>query len=290
MTIDAAELLNWRFPVTEHIFTEKDAMLYALGVGLGEDPVDETELPFVYERDLAVLPTLAAVLGHPGPWYSDPATGIDWVHVVHGEQELRLHAPLVPGVLLRCETSVTDVEDKGAGRGALVRWRRRLVAVADRSPVATADSTLFCRKDGGFGGERRPKAAAPEWPSTPPTAVTEQDISPRAALIYRLSGDFNPVHADPKVAAQAGFERPILHGLCTYALATWSVLKELAGGDVSALESVRVRFKAPVLPGQRLRTQMWRDGGRVLFRSSTTGTGQVVLDGGELRLRADKVA
>ncbi len=120
MTIDAAKLLDYPFPTSEHSYTARDAMLYALGVGLGSDPTDEAELPYVYERNLTVLPTMAAVIGHPGPWFRDPATGIDWVHVVHGEQSLEIHAPpLHPdNPPLRCETQVVDVEDKGPGRGA----------------------------------------------------------------------------------------------------------------------------------------------------------------------------
>lgn len=286
MTIDEAAVRNWPFEATTHTVTAKGAMLYALGVGLGGDPTDERELPYVYENDLDVLPTMAAVIGHPGPWYRDPRTGIDWLHVVHGEQSLVMHAPLRAESPLRCETSVTDVEDKGSGRGALVRWRRRLVDTATGTPVATLDSTLFCRNDGGFGGERRPRREPATWPDEPPTAVVRRRISPRAALIYRLSGDLNPVHADPRTAVEAGFERPILHGLCTFALATWSVLRELAAGDASALRSVQARFRAPVLPGQELRTEMWRAADVVRFRCATTETGQVVLDDGLLRLGA----
>lgn len=285
MTIDASRLATWEFPVTEHTFTARDAMLYALGVGLGVNPTDERELPYVYERDLAVLPTMAAVIGHPGPWFRDPGTGIDWLHVVHGEQALVLHSPLRPDTPLRCETAVTDIEDKGAGRGALVRWQRRLLDAATGAPVATLDSTLFCRKDGGFGGPRREGQAAEPWPDGAPTAVAHRDISPRAALIYRLSGDDNPVHADPKLAAEAGFPQPILHGLCTFALATWSVISELGDGETDRLASVRVRFKAPVLPGRRLRTEMWHDGPTVRFRSFTTDPEQLVLDAGVVTFR-----
>jgi acyl dehydratase len=287
MTIDATALLDWRFPVTEHTFSAKDAMLYALGVGLGSDPTDEAELPYVYERGLAVLPTIAAVIGHPGPWFADPGTGIDWVHVVHGEQALVVHSPLTPDSPMRCETRVTEVEDKGTAKGALVHWRRELVDVAAGTPIATLDSTLFCRKDGGFGGSRRKRQEPPAWPIGEPTAVVEKDISPRAALIYRLSGDLNPIHADPKLAVEAGFDQPILHGLCTFAMATWVVISELADADTAALESVQVRFKAPVLPGQRLRTEMWRNGPRVRFRSYTGD--RMVLDGGSVRLRGEQV-
>jgi acyl dehydratase len=286
MTIDAARLLGWSFPVTEHTVTARDAMLYALGLGLGRDPVDQAELRYVYDRDLCVLPTMAAVIGHPGPWYADPGTGIDWVRVVHGEQSVEMHAPLRAGIPLRCETSVTDVEDKGSGRGALVRWQRRLTGASDGLPVATLDSTLFCRGDGGFGGFRRPRAGGPDHPPGPPTATVTQEISPRASLIYRLSGDLNPIHADPQVAADAGFERPILHGLCTFGMAAWSALRELAGGDATALTSISARFKAPVLPGQSLRTDLWQDGTAVRFTSSVGD--RVVLDHGLLRLHREE--
>jgi acyl dehydratase len=287
MTIDAEKLLEWTFPTSEHTCTPRDAMLYALGVGLGTDPTDDID--YVYERNLAVLPTMAAVIGHPGPWYQDPRTGIDWMHVVHGEQALEVHRPLLAGTTLRCETRVVDVEDKGPNRGALVRWRRRLLDAHTAEPVAIADSTLFCRNDGGFGGQPRPKTYSPSpWPETPPTAIAHKHISHRAGLIYRLSGDYNPIHADPKAAIEAGFERPILHGLCTFAHATWSVLREVADGDAAALASVAARFKAPVFPGQDLRTDMWQDGSTVLFRSYTDAQ-TLVLDSGRIELRKGHV-
>jgi acyl dehydratase len=284
MPLDPDVLLSWEFPTAEVPYSEKDAMLYALGVGLGTDPVDERELAFVYERGLVVLPTMAAVLGHPGPWYRDPRLGLDWVQVVHGEQLLDVHAPLAPAGSVTCRTRVVDVEDKGASRGALIRWRRELTDTATGTPVATLDSTLFCRNDGGFGGERRPSVAAEAWPDRAPDAAVTRGTSPRAGLIYRLSGDLNPVHADPKVALEAGFERPILHGLCTFAVASWSVLDAVADGDVSALDSVRVRFKAPVLPGQTLRTDMWIDAREVRFRTTVTETGKLVVDAGLMTL------
>jgi acyl dehydratase len=284
MPIDPSRVLNWEFPVSEQVCSARDAMLYALGVGLGADPTDEVELAYLYERQLMVLPTMAAVIGHPGPWYSDPRTGIDWVHVVHGEQALEIHQPLLTGSTFRCETRVVDVEDKGAGRGALVRWQRRLLDVGTGALVATADSTLFCRKDGGFGGSPRPKTEPVVWPQTNPTGSVHQSISSRAGLIYRLSGDFNPVHVDPKVAVDAGFDRPILHGLCTFAHATWAVLREVAGGDASALISVAARFKAPVYPGQELRTDIWREDTTIRFRSYADSD-TLVLDSGRIELR-----
>jgi acyl dehydratase len=280
MTINPDTLLAWKFPVTEHRYAEKDAILYALGVGLGADPTDERELRYVYERELAVLPTLAAVIGHPGPWYADPRTGIDWVHVLHGEQSATWHAPLAPADTLTCRTEVTDVEDKGPGRGALVRWRRSLSRGSDETPVATLESVLFCRADGGFGGAPRPKTVAAQWPDIPPALTVTRSVSARAGLIYRLSGDLNPVHVDPEVARKAGFERPILHGLCTFAVAAWALVTEAATGNAAGLRSMHARFRAPVYPGETLRTEIWPVTGGVRFRTSSVERNLLVLDSG----------
>ena len=280
MTIDPDTLLAWEFPVTKLSYTEKDVILYALGVGLGADPVDETELRYVYERELAVLPTFAAVLGHPGAWYQDPRTGIDWVHVLHGEQTATWHAALGPADTLSCRVAVTDVEDKGPGRGALVRWRRSLSRGSDGALVATLDSVLFCRGDGGFGGTPRPKKGADQWPESPPALTVTRRMSLRAGLIYRLSGDLNPVHVDPEVARRAGFDRPILHGLCTFAVAGWALVSAAAKGDAARLNSMHARFRAPVYPGETLRTEIWPVTGGVRFRTSSVERNLVVLESG----------
>lgn len=280
MTIDPDTLLAWDFGVTELSYTAKDAILYALGVGLGTDPVDETELRYVYERELAVLPTFAAVLGHPGAWFQDPRTGIDWVHVLHGEQSAAWHAALAPTDTLTCRAEVTDVEDKGPGRGALVRWRRILHRGSDGALMATLDSVLFCRGDGGFGGPPRAKTVAEPWPDTPPALTVTRPVSSRAGLIYRLSGDLNPVHIDPEVARRAGFERPILHGLCTFAIAGWALVSAAAKGDGARLRSMHARFRAPVYPGETLRTEIWPVADGVRFRTSSVERNLVVLDSG----------
>jgi acyl dehydratase len=285
LTINESELLAWEFPTTTVQYRDIDVMLYALGVGLGADPTDEHDLRFVYEKNLRVLPTIAAVLGHPGPWFQDPRTGIDWVNVVHGEQSLILHMPLAPADSLVCRTRVTDIEDKGEGRGALVSWRRTLHRESTGEHVATLDSVLFCRNNGGFGGERRTRRQALTWPQTLPTAQLDFPVSPRAGLIYRLSGDRNQIHVDPSIAATAGFDKPILHGLCTFAIATYAVIKRFADYDVDRLSSVSARFRAPVFPGETLRTQMWVEGeGCIRFRSVSLDRDLVVLDAGVAEL------
>lgn len=281
MAINPARLIEWNFPVSEHTITPFDAMLYALGVGLGSNPMDTVDLKYIYEQDMSVLPTMATVIGHPGPWYKDPATGIDWINVVQGEQALEVHSPLVVGTTLLCETSVIDVEDKGPGRGALVRWKRELRNASTGTPVSTVNSTLFCRNDGGFGGERRASEKSPEWMSSIAPSVVESHISTRAALLFRLSGDFNPIHIDPDSALQAGFKQPILHGLCTFAVAIIAIDRKVGDANGQSLESVRARFKAPVTPGQTLRTEYFAEDRNVVrFRSRTIENNELVLDDG----------
>lgn len=280
MTIDPEALLGWQFPVIEVTYDWRDSILYALGLGLGADPTDPAQLRFLYEDGLQAFPTMGLVLGHPGPWYRDPRTGIDWVRTVQGEQDMVLHQPLRPADRLRCETRVTDVIDKGPGRAAHVHWSRTLSRVETGEPLCTLASVLVCRGDGGFGGPTRATAPRAAVPDDPPTATCDLPISPRAALIYRLSGDLNPVHVDPAVARSAGFDRPILHGLCTLGVAAHALLRTFLDMQPHRLTGLSTRFTAPVLPGDTLRTQMWPRGSTIAFRSMVVERNVVVLDGG----------
>ena len=280
MTIELDRLLGWQFPVLEHSYDERDAILYALGIGLGSDPTDTDQLRFLYEEGLQVFPTMGLVLGHPGPWFRDPATGIDWVAVLHGEQEIVFHRPLRARDSVTCLTRVTEVVDKGPGRGALVYWRREVSRTQTGEPLCTMLSTLFCRNDGGFGGPSRPTHPALPSPSGPPDLQVDLPISPRAGLIYRLSGDRNPLHVDPAVAAQAGFDRPILHGLCTFAMAGHALVSSCLGNRPERLGSLRARFSAPVFPGETLRTQIWLEDEELRFRCVSVEREAVVIDRG----------
>lgn len=280
MPIDYDKLKNWRFPDLEHRYEAKDTILYALGVGCGADPMDRTELPFVYEEGLKALPTMAVVLGYPGFWLKDPKTGVDWRKVLHGEQGLVIHKPLPASGTVIGRTRVTEILDKGPGKGALLYSQRDVVDKASGDLLATLASTTFIRGEGGFGG---PSGPAPEPHALPDRAPDEAvDIAtlPQAALIYRLSGDYNPLHADPDIAAGAGFPRPILHGLCTYAVAGRAILKACCGNDPKRLKRLDVRFSAPVLPGETIRTEIWRDGTRVSFRARVVERDTVVLGNG----------
>lgn len=288
MPIDVATLKNWPFVPVRQDYTHRDTILYALGLGLGQDPLDPTQLRYVYEDGLQALPTMAVVLGSPGFFAKDPRTGIDWVKLLHGEQELELHAPLPASAGIEGLTRVTRLVDKGAGKGALMYSERAITEVATGRPLATSRSVSFMRGDGGFsaGGQPSdtPPAPRPATPESAPDAVLEWRTRPEAALVYRLSGDYNPLHADPQVARAAGFAAPILHGLCSFGVSGWAIVSALAGGDATRLRAIGTRFASPVYPGETLRVEMWRRGDAVQFRTRVVERDVVVLSHGTAQL------
>lgn len=285
MPIHYEKLLNWKIPEAEQRLTRRDTILYALGVGLGSDPCDADQLKFVYEDGLRALPTMAIVLGYPGPWHAHPDTGITRSHVVHGEQGFRIHRPLpVEGTVIGL-TRVTGVFDKGKDKGALVMTECAVRDKARGEVICTLTSTSFCRADGGFGGPAGPVKPPHALPEAPPRFMCDLPTLPQAALIYRLSGDYNPLHVDPAYARKAGFEMPILHGRCTFGIAGHAILKTLCGYDPSRLVAMEGRFSAPVYPGETIRTEMWRDGNVVSFRSTVPARGVTVLNNGRAEIQ-----
>lgn len=293
MPIDYAKLRAWTFRDVEQSYTEKDVILYALGLGYGYDPMDERQLQFVYEKNLKALPTMPVVLGYPGFWMKDPASGIDWVRIVHGEQSLTLHKPLPTVGSVIGRTRVTAVVDKGRDKGALVVLERKLHDKTSGELLATIGQVTFCRGDGGFSalpgngpmGGDPPPAARPATPDGAPHEVCDLATMPQAALIYRLCADPNPLHAEPAVAKAAGFPRPILHGLAIYGIAGHAILKAFAGYDPTRLKSLGVRFTAPVFPGETIRTEMWRVGDAVQFRAKAVERDIVVLAHGTAQVQ-----
>ena len=293
MTLRYDALRSAPIAEVEHRYDARDAILYALGVGLGADPLDEAQLRFVLEDRLVALPTFATVLGFPFMWFDDPRFGVDGARIVHAGHALRMHAPLPAAGTVHGRTRATVVSDKGAARGALLVFERTLSLTPDGPPVATQTMTLMARGDGGFserpgngppGGDAfaAPRAAAPDGP---PDAVVELATLPQSALIYRLVADPNPLHADPGFARAAGFPRPILHGLCAYGMAAHAILRTYAGMDAARLRAIALRFAAPVFPGDALRFELWRDGAAVRLRATVPAReGLVVLDGGEAEL------
>ena len=285
MAIDYKKLLNWPFKDVEQVYTARDTMLYALGLGLGADPLDRTQLKYTYEDGLVALPTMAVVLASPGFWVKDPASGVDWKKVLHGEQDLVIHKPLPASGTVIGRTRIDEIIDKGAGKGAIAYSTREIREKATGTLIAEVKSTGFWRGDGGFsggfGGPTTPTPKPPSIPERAPDLVADLKTLPQAALIYRLSGDYNPLHADPEVAKSAGFDRPILHGLCTYGVAGWALLTHACGCDANRLKRMSVRFSSPVYPGETVRTEIWReDNGRHAFRARAVERDVVVLNNG----------
>ncbi|MBL4874410.1 MAG: MaoC family dehydratase N-terminal domain-containing protein [Rhodobacteraceae bacterium] len=282
MDIDA--LNNWNFEDIEHSYTERDSMLYALGLGFGEDPNDPKELSYVYEDGLVAAPSMAVILGYPGFWLKDPKTGIDWKKVLHGEQWLEVFKPLPVAGTVIGRTSIDQISDKGEGKGAVMYLSRDIIDAASGDLLAQVKMSTFCRGDGGFGGENLPGPVPAVLPDRAPDHVCDLTTLPRQALIYRLSGDYNPLHADPEVARSVGFKRPILHGLATYGLACRAVLKSICDYDASRLTGLDVRFSAPVYPGETVRFEIWQDGKEVRFRALVPERNVLVLNNGAARL------
>ena len=284
--IDRDALMAREFPAVEHSYTAKDCMLFALGVGLGADPVADADLKAIYERadGFAPLPAMVNVLAYPGFWAMEPGTGLTWQKILHGEQSLTVHAPLPAEGTVLGTTRIVDIIDKGADKGALIYSERTISDKASGTRLATVAGTIFARADGGFGGPGGPVKPVHALPDRAPDTHHDFRTLPRNALIYRLSGDDNPLHADPKVAKGAGFERPILHGLCTMAVSSWSIPMALRDGDFTALTHMQQRFSAPVYPGETIRTEIWVDGDDVSFRASVLERDVVVLNNGLARL------
>ncbi len=280
MAFDPEILLGHEFEEIEHTYTERDAALYALGVGLGHDPLDEDQLRFVYEEGMAALPTMAVVLAYPGFWLKEPWTGVDWVKVLHGEQGLRIHKPLPPAATVRARTRVSEVVDKGGEKGALIYSERDVYDTANGDLLCTLSASAFARGDGGFAAAPGPGRPIHKVPDRAPDLVRDLPTLPQAALIYRLSGDLNPLHAVPAVARAAGFTAPILHGLATFGVAGHAILAACCGYEPERLRTMDLRFSAPVYPGETIRTEMWRDDGVVSFRARVVARDAIVLNNG----------
>jgi acyl dehydratase len=279
----------WPFVDVAQSYTRRDTMLYALGIGIGYDPVDAGQLRYVYERDLRAVPTMAAVLGAQAGWLRDPRSGADYVKLVHGEQRVHVLQPLRAEDSIVGRDRVESITDKGAGKGAVVVTKRDIRRASDHSLVATSTAVLVLRGDGGFSAETGVSDPAPAPLPRVPDRKADIEVTlptlPQAALIYRLSGDYNPLHADPAVAGAAGFPRAILHGLCSFGVAAHAVLKACCDYDSSRIRSVAMRFAAPVYPGESLRFELWRDGpARVQLRALIDSRSVEVLSNGLVEL------
>jgi acyl dehydratase len=220
------------------------------------------------------------VLGYPGFWLKDERTCVDWKKVLHGEQGVILHKPLPASGTVIGKSRVTGIADKGAEKGSLLFSEHDVVDKKTGARLATLTSTTVMRGNGGFGGPSAATPAPHKLPERAPDLVLDLKTLPQAALIYRLSGDYNPLHADPAIAKVAGFERPILHGLCTFGVAGRAILRACCENDPVKLKEIHLRFSSPVYPGETISTEMWRDGNTVSFRARALPRNVVVLNNG----------
>ncbi|MFD5395037.1 MaoC/PaaZ C-terminal domain-containing protein [Streptomyces sp. NPDC127097] len=269
MPIDAAKATSAEPRTTELAWDHKDVQLYHLGIGAGaptpEKPhpaTDPDELRYTLESALHVLPSFATVAGGGmalAGGLSAPGIEVDLAAVLHGGQTVTVHRPLPVSGRATQTSSVPAVYDKG--KAAVIVLRSEVAD--DEGPLWTCDTQIFVRGEGGFGGERGPSARL-ELPDRAPDLSTEREVRPDQALLYRLSGDWNPLHADPEFAKLAGFDRPILHGLCTYGVTLKAVVDTVLGGEVARVRSYTTRFAGVVFPGETLRIHQWREPGRVL--------------------------
>ncbi|MEV0095213.1 MaoC/PaaZ C-terminal domain-containing protein [Streptomyces sp. NPDC050738] len=261
MPIDAAKAVAAEPRSSEISWDHKDVQLYHLGVGAGLPATDADELRYTLESRLHVLPSFATVAGAGmalAGGLSAPGVDVNLAHVLHGGQRVEVHRPLPVKGAATSTSTVQAVYDKG--KAAVIVLRSE---VADeQGPLWTSDSQIFVRGEGGFGGERGPSARI-DLPEREPDRTVERPIREDQALLYRLSGDWNPLHADPEFAKLAGFDRPILHGLCSYGMTLKAVVDTLLGGDVARVTSYSTRFAGIVFPGETLRIRMWQTPGRI---------------------------
>ncbi|MGV7121288.1 MaoC/PaaZ C-terminal domain-containing protein [Sphingopyxis sp. 550A] len=278
MPIDAEKLLRFAIPSVRQAMTPKDAAFYALSIGMGRDPIDRKQLPFVDPlAGPAAMPAMALVLAHPGFWLGHPDSGVDPLAVLHAGQALELFGPVPVAGDVESQTRITHLVDKGPGKAALIHSETEL-AGADGIRFARLDRTTFIRGGGGFGGsDSGPVKASPPQPEGDPDLAVDLPTGREQALIYRLNGDLNPLHSDPDVAAKSGFDQPILHGLCTMGVIVHALLRGLLDYRADRLRAVSLRFASPVIPGETIRTEIWKSGA---FRARVVERDVVVADQG----------
>jgi len=284
MALNYEEVMSKSVSDLPFSYRDTETMLYALCVGMGRDPLNRKELPYVYELggQPHTVPTLATVLV---PDMFPPDLGWDYSQVLHSEQRMQLYRPLPAAADLLINKRVVEAFDRGPTRGALILLEAEGRLASDDTVLFTLGCTIVARGDGGFGG--------PSGKGIPPHRAPRReadlscDITTRSdqGLFYRLTGDRNPLHADPAAAAEVGFERPILHGLCTFGIACNAILKTICDYDHTLIEGFDARFSAPVLPGDTITTDMWQDGNIVSFRCTSKERDVVVLRNGKCTLR-----
>jgi len=284
MALNYDELMSKSIYDIPFTYTDTETILYALSIGMGRDPLNTKELPYVYEQGgaLQTVPTLATALV---PDMFPPDLGWDYSQVLHAEQRMRLYRPLPPAADLLIDKKVVDAFDRGPTRGALILLEAEGRLASDDTVLFTLGCTIMARGDGGFGGPSGKGPAPRRAPKRAPDLSCDILTRSDQALLYRLTGDRNPLHADPARAAAVGFSRPILHGLCTLGVACNAVLKTICDYDYTLIEEFDGRFSAPVLPGDTITTDMWQDGNIISFRCTVKERDSVVLRNGKCTLK-----
>ena len=260
MPIDPAVALGAELGETTFSWTASDVALYNLAVGAARDPMNTDGLRYVHDSDPMVLPTFATVAENfhavAAPSVSYPGVEIDLAKVVHGSQHVTVHRPLPPSGTATTRTRIAELQDKGS---AAVIVNESQATADDGSLLWTARSAIFAKGEGGFGGERGSSSRV-DYPDRAPDHVLTVATRPDQALLYRLCGDRNPLHSDPRFAEGAGFPAPILHGLCSYGLTCRAIVDDVLGGDASVAGSFGATFAGVVFPGETLRISVWDRG------------------------------
>ena len=281
MPIKYEELMALKNLGQKYAYGDREVMLYAYGIGMGADPMDEKELAFVNEaaaeaRPLKVVPTFASVAA----WGAGPGEmNLNRVMVVDGERDITFHKPLPAASQITADSNVIAVFDKGKDKGAVIR-HQTILKNPEGEKLATLVASRFARGDGGFGGPSEGQPEPHPVPTRSPDKVVDITTRPDQALVYRLCGDRNPLHSDPGFARKAGFPKPILHGMCTYGITCRGVLQTYADYDPAAFKQHVARFSSPVYPGETVTMELWRDGNVISFEAKVKARGVTVIRNG----------
>ncbi len=266
MPIDPSKALGAELGGGDYTYTQDDVILYHLGLGAGVPATDPKELEYTYEKNLKALPSFGVIptFGSMGGLASVPGMSFNFAMLLHGEQDIQIHQPIPPAATIHNKGRIAEIWDKG--KAALVVLEVETTDEAGK-PLFTNRFSLFLRGEGGFGGEAGPKAGN-KAPDRAPDGVVERTLMPQQALIYRLSGDKNPLHADPEFAKMGGFDRPIIHGLCSYGVVCKAIVDEVLGGDCAAVKRYAARFAGVGFPGETYAISYWREGDQILIAAN----------------------
>eukprot|EP01098_Paradermamoeba_levis_P003461 TRINITY_DN1576_c0_g1_i1.p1 TRINITY_DN1576_c0_g1~~TRINITY_DN1576_c0_g1_i1.p1 ORF type:complete len:310 (+),score=105.74 TRINITY_DN1576_c0_g1_i1:49-930(+) len=290
--VDVAQALSAKFPDKKIVYNRRDVILYALGVGA-------KDLKFTYEddSDFATLPTFPVVLTFKGDSFDVvpfgassggfPGIEFDPSQILHGEQKVQIFQPLPQEGEFIDRRKILAVYDKG--KGALIITENLIIDPTTQKTIARLESGVFIRGIGGFGGDRGPSGTPNVPPKRAPDVVHEEKTDEHQAVLYRLSGDYNPLHVDVGMAQMVGFQKPILHGLCSFGFAARAVLLHFCNNDPQLFKGIEVRFASPVLPGNVLVTEMWKEGNKVIFQTKVKETGKLVISNAAVELQNSKL-